>query len=673
MMRLKRLHNILFATFTFWLIYPFSLFAQAEMKNKELKETAEKNYYLENYHLAQPYYEELVKRYPKKIDYQYDLGICYLAGSSKDRDQALSLFKSIESKNQGFREIYYQLGKAHMVLHHFDSAIANFERAKSINQDPIKTEQITRLIENCKNGKELLDKAIDVQITNLGPNINSPYKEYAPVISTDESVLIFTYRGEKSIGGLQNMLLEPDPKNGEYYEDIYQSYKIGNEWSVAQPLGEEINSKGHDASIALSADGQTLFTYRNDLEKDIGNGEIYVSFLKGSTWSTPKLLNENINSPYWEGSVSMSADGNILYFASNRPGGYGGRDLYVSYKTTDNMWKPAENMGPTINTKYDDDAPFIHPNNKILYFSSKGHNSMGEYDIFTSIKEDGKWRTPINLGYPVNTTADDIYYVVSADGKHGYLSSDREGGYGLDDIYTVSPGLLQADEPISLVLLKGIVTANDTVRGGLVSVFDYADTSLISQHTVNEETGKFLLTLPSGKEYLININIDGFPIYSNMISTINVDSFKKIHKDVQIFTPAYAKNKEVKARINLATKTINIESMDEGTEGLVYDEIIQQYGKNKSEGLEFTIQVGAYKNASQFEYQNLLAIGQIHKNKFKDGITRFELGRYTTMEETEAIRQKVKQQGYWDAFILGLYKGGRYTTTECVKKGLIIN
>ncbi len=646
------------------------LLGQADMKNGTLKKTAVQFLDQKKYRLAVPYYEELVKRYPKKYAYKYDLAECYLR-SSVNKKKALTLLHDVAKEKEDYEDIGYLMGYAYMTLHQYDSAIVQFQSSLNQTKNTEKKERLLRLIENCKNGEELLENAIDVKITNLGAKINTPYREYAPVISTDEEVLIFTYRGEKSIGGLQDAFYNPDPEHGDYYEDIYRSYKKDSVWEGAKPLGENINTIGHDASIALSADGQILFTYRSDINKSKSNGQIYISHLKGSTWSQPELLNENINSAYWEGSVTMSADGLTLYFASDRPDGYGGKDLYVSHKEPDGDWGVAQNMGDKINTKYDDDAPFIHPNGKILYYASQGHNSIGNFDIFTSIKDkNDEWRMPINVGYPVNTAADDIYYVVSADGKHGYLSSDREGGHGEDDIYLVSPGLLQTTQSVDLVLLKGIVTANDTIRGGLLSVFDM-EKNLLSQHTANEETGKFLVTLPFNESFIISIDVEDFETYWDTISTVDVDSFTELSKYIQIYSEDYLKAKKLKAKIDIEHKTIVVESEDRGTDSVSYDEIVEKHGGKSKEDIVFTVQVAAYKSASTFKYDDLKEIDDIKPNKLADGITRFELGRYNSLSEAEAIKNKAVNMGYKDAFVIGLYKGGRYTAAECLKRGLL--
>lgn len=654
-------------TLLLFFILASPLLAQEGLKSGKLKHTADSYFVEEDYFKAIPYYEELTKRYPKKVAYQYNLAICY-SNSPAHQEDALILFQQIQKTKSGYKDVDYYLGLSYLSLSRFDSALIQFITLQEKTKDAVRKEELRRLIENCKNGQEFIAKPLDVDIINLGSAINTKDKEYAPVISTDESILIFTYRGEKSMGGLQDPYFNPVKQNGDYYEDIYHSYNINGEWKATEPI-TSLNTLGHDASIALSPDGQTLFTYKTDLGKKESNGQIYISHLKGSSWTTPEPLNKNINSEYWEGSVTMTSDGLTLYFASKRPGGLGGKDLYVSHKAPDGDWGPALNMGQVINTKYDDDAPFIHPNGKVLYFSSKGHNSMGKYDIFTSVQDPkGAWQTPINIGYPVNTTADDIYYIVSADGKHAYFSSSRKGGYGLDDIYVITPGMFHVSEPIGMVLLKGTISVNDTLRGGQLSVFAQGDSTLLSEHTANEETGKFLVALQSGQAYTVRFNIDGFPEHNEFIEASNIEDFIELNTPVSIYTEEYLKAKELKIDTNEVEKIITVELKDKGSGKLSYQDIINEYGDSIYDHLIFTVQVAAYKNPESFNYHWLDELGKVKQKLEPDGITRFQIGEFVNLADTEILKKKVIEKGVKDAFIVGLYNGKRYTINQCYEK-----
>ncbi|HXB12103.1 MAG TPA: hypothetical protein VNZ45_08975, partial [Bacteroidia bacterium] len=367
--------------------------------------------------------------------------MCYLS-SKRHRVEAIAYFnKAITAVSTNYSGSSYNeknapliaykfLGDAYHLNYQFDNAIDTYGKYISVMAEKNSTDKVllaetNRKIEMCKTGKILVASPVKVKIEDLGLNVNSIYADYSPVISADQSSLFFTSRRNGSTGGLKD-------EEGNFLEDIYMTTKTKGGWSKAANIGAPINTSENEATVGISADGQTILIYKDDN----GDGNIYSTSLDGDKWSKPVKLNENINTKYWEPSAFISADGNTLYFTSDRPGGYGGRDLYTSKQTPKNDWGKAVNMGPEINTQYDEDAPFIHPDEKTLYFSSNGHNTMGGFDIFISmLSDDTVWSEPINAGYPINTPDDDIYYVVSPDGLKAYFSSFREKGVGEKDIY----------------------------------------------------------------------------------------------------------------------------------------------------------------------------------------------------------------------------------------------
>jgi outer membrane protein OmpA-like peptidoglycan-associated protein/Tol biopolymer transport system component len=220
--------------------------------------------------------------------------------------------------------------------------------------------------------------------------------------------------------------------DGSFYEDIYSATLDNGQWSKPQKLGKNLNGNYHDAVASISPDGKTLFVY-----SEKGNGDIYFSNFEDSTWTYPQPLSSKINSIFWETSVSITADGQTLYFASDRPGGFGGLDIYRITKGEDGEWGNAQNLGPNVNTQASEDAPMIHPDGHTLYFSSSGHDGMGGYDIFYSKIQGNEFLPPVNMGYPINTVFDDNYFVITSDLKHAYYASRKPGGSGMVDIYHV--------------------------------------------------------------------------------------------------------------------------------------------------------------------------------------------------------------------------------------------
>ena len=291
--------------------------------------------------------------------------------------------------------------------------------------------KIEEKIFQCQNGKKFAGDPLSYNIVNLSESVNSPEADYAPTVNREETLLIFTSRrpGGTGIGNVD--------KDLEFFEDIYVSEFKDGKWQSAQNIGTNINTQNHDASVNLSADGNQLFIYRDDN----GTGDIFVcEKQKNGTWSSPSAMNQNVNSPYNESSASVSPDGKTLFISSDRPGGKGGMDLYVSKLDNRGRWGIVQNLGATINTKYDEEGAFIDYDGKTLYFSSRGHQGTGGYDIFITEYDSTaqQWKEPINIGYPINTPDDDIYFTKSGVSKFGYYASVKDGGLGDKDIYRVA-------------------------------------------------------------------------------------------------------------------------------------------------------------------------------------------------------------------------------------------
>ncbi|MFH1319372.1 MAG: DUF2914 domain-containing protein [Bacteroidota bacterium] len=399
-------------------------------EEEKLQSFADFYFEMKDYLNALPLYVKLDQRYPGRLEFLYKAGICYLH-KPVEREKSIKYLEKVMKMEPKTKDLPFYLGRANHINYHFDKAIDYYDFA--LNNENLAAPDkilIKRLIENCKNGKNLIKNQLDVRIENIGHPVNTEDCEYFPVIPSDESFMIFTYSGKKSTGGLQEEFGQ-----SMYFEDILISRKSGNNWLEPVSIGENINTPGSESCISLSADGKKLFIYK--FTED-ASGEIFLSKLENNIWSSPERLKGDVNSLYWEGGASISADGKTLYFTSERPGGYGGADIYNSTITSDGSWGKAVNLGPVINTQYNDESPFIHSDGKTLYFSSEGHSSMGKYDIFyTTLQDDGTWTIPENIGYPINSTDNDRHYIVSTDGKRGYYFSEKTDGYGQPDIYIV--------------------------------------------------------------------------------------------------------------------------------------------------------------------------------------------------------------------------------------------
>ncbi len=501
--------------------------------------------HLNNYEFAKAYdaFDKLASRYPKEIDYRFKLGICAL-GCPDKKARSIDIFKQI-NKEASTRESQYYLAKAYHINYKFDEAIAVLKPmiealSNSKRKDDVAfVHDANMVLSNCYNGKVMLNNAFSTAtVKNLGFPINSKELEGVPIITADESMMIFTYQGRRSMGGKQNASLESDP-NGTYLSDIYMSQRNPDStWKTPVPV-KSLNTRANDAAIAMSPDGMTLYTFFSSNEND---GDIMVSRFNGTDFSKPEPLNSNINHPdFWDGSCTISADGKTLFFASERPNGLGGKDIWMS-KLDDGEWGPAVNMGPNINTIYDDDAPFIHPDGVTLYFSSKGHTSIGGYDIMFSVFENGEWGEPRNVGVPLNTTEDDRYYVLNSKGDRGYFSSDRAStdSKGGQDIYLVLPG--DMGEKLIVAMFKGVVYGDNKPIEAKIEVIRVDDNEMTGPFSSNGLTGKYLLTLKPGYIYHVKVSAFGFEPLEEDLDLETLNGYIERSKDYNLYSKPFVAN-----------------------------------------------------------------------------------------------------------------------------------
>lgn len=516
-----------------------------------------------NYNAALKLLLNLLNENPDNANIQNKIGLCYLH-TALDKDKAIVFFeKAITNSSQGVKtespkerkaplEAYFNLGKALHANYKFTDAIKIYngylDKIVEVKNNDTLIENTDREIDICKNAIELMKHPIQMKVENLGQEINSPYSDYSPFVNADESEIIFTSKREGSTGGLKM-------DDGNYMEDIYISYKDQNgKWSKAQNISSNINTDGHDASCGLSVDGQELFIFRDNKDK----GDIYSSKLSGNTWSAPQSLGTFVNTKYYEKGASMSANGNFLFFSSDRPGGYGGFDIYISKKLPNNQWGEAFNLGPNINTEYDEIGPFFHPDASTLYFASQGHNTMGGFDLFYSTIniEDAISSVPTNIGYPLNTTGDDVFITVTPDGKRAYYSSFKKEGLGYTDIY-----LITLNEPInkSLTVFSGVIKkegASDALDIQ-ITVTDPETQNGIGIYTPNSSTGKYILILNAGKKYITQYECDGYNTITLNTETSKDSTFEQLSNAVKLDT-VFLKKPTYNCHLNFDKKSADL-------------------------------------------------------------------------------------------------------------------
>ncbi|MEQ9591468.1 MAG: OmpA family protein [Cyclobacteriaceae bacterium] len=364
----------------------------------------------------------------------------FMAGQSimltVNKEKSLPYFrKAWELDSEVDAEILYYLGQAYHHNYKFDSAILFYDRynrilARSLDLDKSnKINEVNRKLFEARNAIVFVENPVDVEIVHLNSNINSEYPDYAPTINGDETLMVFTSRRPE---GNSSATVATDL---EYYEDIFYSEYQDEQWGEAKNMRGPLNTNYHNSSVAISPDGKEMILYH-----DSNGGDLFISSKNDKfEWSTPKPM-EGVNSEYLENSASLSADNRTIFFTSTRPGGYGGTDIYRAELGKGNRWGNVTNLGPLVNTEMDEDGVFISASGKHLYFSSNGHAGMGDMDLYRTQQDTvtGTWTEPVNLGYPINSPENDIYFVLNGDETDAYISSVRKENIGEQDIYKVN-------------------------------------------------------------------------------------------------------------------------------------------------------------------------------------------------------------------------------------------
>ncbi|HYX08272.1 MAG TPA: OmpA family protein [Bacteroidales bacterium] len=535
--------NRLIYSILFFFIISGSLYAQQySTKSKKAIENLEKG--RQYYQLYK--YEEAVAYLSKAIEIDPDFseayfGLAQVYTDMKEYKNAAGVYEKGMAIDPDFYPAgYFYMGKVEMKTGDYESAKKSFQKFLDINKG---SKFIRREAENgivdCKFAIKAIQHPVPFSPKNLGANVNSNYDAYWPSLSADEQTLVFT------------VLLPVDTSRkavfGNRQEDFYISHRTDSTdgWTEAENMGKPLNTANNEGAQAISADGQMMVFTACNRRDGQGNCDLYMSHLEGNHWSVPVNMGRPVNTAAKETQPSISPDKKEIYFSSNRPGGRGGLDLWKTSLQPTGSWGKPVNLGDTINTPGNEQSPFIHPDNQTLYFSSDTHVGMGGFDLYVTRKDSsGRWQTPINLGYPINTWNDEIGLIVNARGDKAYFSSDREKGKG-KDLYEFE--LYKEARPEMVSYVKGIVF--DTYdRKRLEANFELID--LESGETVNQSksnplTGEFIVSLPVNKNYALNVSKTGYLFYSDNFS------LKGIH---EIANP-FVKNIPLK-RIKVGEKAI---------------------------------------------------------------------------------------------------------------------
>jgi tetratricopeptide (TPR) repeat protein len=482
--------------------------------------------YEENYNAAIPLLEELHSMDPDNANIQFKLGLCYLESRifqkmAEEKLEYASEFVSIDYEEDSHREknappiTWYYLGQAYRINLEFERSIQAFKTYLTFldETNPLDKYYIgetERHMAITRRAEVMVQHPVNVDMDNLGPKLNSKYSDHSPILDVHESMLVFTSKRPKADEPFYNQ-----------DEDLFISYKEGDEWGEPQRMEEMLNTEENEASIGLSVDGDLLIFFRSSYQA----GNIFTTKNQADTaWSKPDLMTEKINTKSRETHACISPDNQAVYFTSDKPGGYGGLDIYVIRRLPNGEFGEPKLLGPNINTEYNEETPFIHPDGQTLFFSSEGHETMGGFDIFYSrMDENYEFGAPVNLGFPINTTGDNVAYVMSLDGRRGYLSTYREDGYGDLDLYVIN----HKDVFISgLAIFEGTVTdTEDQVPEDVVIVARDKKTNTVAGiFRPNKFTGEYILTLRPGNSYDLIYNVNGRQLVTRELKPTKSDA-----------------------------------------------------------------------------------------------------------------------------------------------------
>ena len=473
----------------FFVMYAVSLGGQSKSDLRELFVSAEGDLLFEDYAEALPKYLSLLQIYPENYNLYCRIGQCYL-NIPGEKDKAIDwLETAVQHISPDYRrgklkengapyDALYFLANAYRIGNDFDRALSTYELfLEDVDTERYDTALVRFQMQTCHNARQMMRKPVYVVDRNLGSPVNDRFSEFNAVISPDEKTLLFT-------------------RELPFYDAIFWSTKVDGKWSEPLNLTPQLGIDQDYYTSSISHDGRTMLLYRVDTY----DGNIYSSTLEGDTWSQVEKLNSNINTKYWESHATMTRDGRKIYFTSNRRESIGGLDIFVAERDSTGDWGPAANLGPEINTIYNEDTPFLANNDRTLFFSSRGHFNMGGYDVFRSdIDANGRWSAPVNAGYPLNTTDDNLFFMPLGKGDRGYYSRFADDGQGRMDI-------LSCDIYSELNPRNFFVTGRATVSNLLdefpqpvsVTAVSNADAARVITALTNPVTGLFYFRLPQG-------------------------------------------------------------------------------------------------------------------------------------------------------------------------------
>jgi outer membrane protein OmpA-like peptidoglycan-associated protein len=508
-----------------------TLIAQKQMANFYF-EKGKEAYNDEYYDEAE---EQLLKALEK--DPEHADALCYLGYTYYDTEKynkVVEVYNRLEKADPDYWEWYFylkgfsneQLGNFSAAKDDYDKFLKNYSTAADRHIFHHKGAVRKYYVEKSSEIRKMKGQMPEPQ--NLGKEINTISDDMMPQIDPTGSRLYFTSSRK---GGFDD--IDEEDEN-DWGEDLYFIEKANGKWGKASLLPEPINSYNNDGTSTFSADGQQMIYVKCGEEGSIGSCDLFYAILEGTEWTKPTNMGNVVNHEDWDSQPTLSSDGNTLIFVSNRDGSYdGSMDLFMSQKNKFGQWGIPVNMGSTINTPFGEKSPYLAPDGKTLYFASNGHPGYGDYDLFVTVFENGKWSEPKNMGAPLNSSGEDTYFSISASGEGAYFASDRSGE-GKLDLYSIS--IPENLRPKPSVIVKGIVTDSKSGENidSWVLVEDINSGELIATAKSNSASGEYLVVLPSGRNYSVSANKEGFFFYSNKFEVPTSAKYQEIKKDIAL-------------------------------------------------------------------------------------------------------------------------------------------
>jgi len=653
----------------------FALLVSAQtILSQDRKALADAEHYfsVRSYDVALPRFLDAIKAGEKDPMVHYKTAVCFQKSEETDEQiKSIPYFEYALANGKGMpNSLYYDLGTIYLKDENIQKAMENFTKFKDVSSKADKKlmTQVDEALETCRTAMALMSVPRNFKVTHFNSIINSKYTEYNPVVSADESVMAFT-------------ALRPNTgktRTGDkFIEEIYITYNNAGAWT--EP---EVVPVAHDYNVGtagISADGQKMLIF---LGGATDPGSLFQITKSGDDWSKPSLITPTLNTPkYIESTASITPDGKVIYFASDRLGGQGGMDIYQTHLLPNGSWSQPVNLGTAVNTKADEDAPFIHPDQKTLFFTSDGHNTMGGRDIFVTRLEDNQWTSPENMGYPVNTTVNDNYFTLIADGTRAYFSSDRKGGMGGQDIYYIDLPAESANIPLTMI--KGKIVNSETGKPMPTKIYlidNETDKRLDFVYDPDPKTGNYLIILPPSKNYDMVIESEGFLPYTLNINVPNQTYFYELYQmislktikqfdvvvgqEVQVKNAFYDTDKDVKADLRKTheAKLVQGGSLD------VYDMMLDLMAAQDEDGINYLTDLIQMKNPIEDVNFNEKENSRIDvatrtyyydesdESKFEqkkvDGKTIFSLPTFMVNEEIQKQKGSVKKSAAYDKALL---------------------